>query len=67
MPKSEAMDYYSGETPTVRAIRMVMEEAAARERERCAKIVEEMTEPSAYPVVVDARQVIAAAIRNPFD
>ena len=28
------------ETPTARTIRMVMEEATARERERCAKIAE---------------------------
>ena len=39
--------------------------AIIEERERCAQIVETMTGPSAYAVVVDVGKVIAAEIRNP--
>ena len=53
------LELLDSETPTARTIRMVMEEAAARERELCAKIAERFsTEEN------DDAYIIARAIRS---
>jgi hypothetical protein len=54
------------ESPTVRTIRMVIGEATAAERERCAKIAEAYRADEPETVrQINYRNDIAALIRNP--